>query len=389
MTFYIQHGYGKGSKIADVADGGHLSGVILSPADEEQAALSATAEACRSAGVRVLLDPQAYVYATTPVGRGRCHADHGLDLGALHWSQSAAATSQAVQRVERANADLGIRGPFIAPTVPQSSFTDVWTPLAIQFARTAESEWGGDNTIASIVVDEGAFADWASVEDWLDVATTLDVAGFYILVDRHRTQYPSLPWEVARLTNLLRLIYRLSVLNDYFVVWGYSDFEGLLGLAAGADASSAGWSYSLRQFNVSKWQPRPPGGQAATARLTLARLWAPVRAEAEAEPLFESALKDELFSRRQISRFERSPFSAWGRSEAQVQHLRLLANLADRVVAEADVSVRVDSMVDRLGEAERRLQRASRLGIVLPPTYLSRVQGYSAALSAFASAEAL
>ena len=31
-----------------------------------------------------------------------------------------------------------------------------------------------------------------------------------------------------------RLIYRLSVLNDYFVVWGYSDFEGLLGLAAGA-----------------------------------------------------------------------------------------------------------------------------------------------------------
>ena len=389
MTFYIQHGYGKGSKIGNVSDAGNVDGVILSPADEDPVALAATADAARNSGLEVFIDPQTYVYAVTPTGSGRNHEAHGLNLTDLHWSQSASATTAQVQAVERANAAIGITGKKIAPTVLQASFADIWTPLAIQYARTASSEWGAADTLASIVVDDAAFADWRTVEDWLDVATTLDIAGFYLLVDRRRREYPPVPWDKARLKNILRLIYRLSVLNDYEVVWGYSDFEGMLGLVAGADATAAGWSYSLRQFTVSKWQPSPAGGQAPTPRFSLARLWAPVRAEAEAAPLFGSSLRDELFGPRYIRRFSSESFATWSRLEAQEQHLRLLARLGNRIVEEGDVGARLEATQSWLDSARVRLQRAAREGIALPPSYLSRVENYLAALESFAEEEAL
>jgi hypothetical protein len=389
MTFFIQHGYGKGSKIAQVSQEGNVSGIILSPADEDPAALAATAQDGRNRGLQVMLDPQTYVYAVTPAGSGRSHEANGIDLTDLHWSQSAAATTAQVQAVERANTAIGISAKKIAPTVLQGSFADIWTPLAIQYARTASSEWGAANTLASIAVDDAAFADWRTVEDWLDVATTLDVAGFYLLVDRRRRDYPPLPWDKVRLKNVLRLIYRLSVLNDYEVVWGYSDFEGMLGLAAGADAAATGWSYSLRQFTVYKWQPSPAGGQAPTPRFSLARLWAPVRAEAEAAPLFASDLRDELFGATYVRRFGDDSFASWSRLEAQEQHLRLLARLAQRVVTEGDVVARVDATRVWLESARERLQRASREGIALQPSYLARVENYLGAIDGFAEAETL
>ncbi|GAB3077632.1 hypothetical protein [Pedococcus soli] len=389
MTFFIQHGYGKASKIANVASAGHVSGLVLSPADEDRDALGLTAEDARSRDLRVLLDPQAYIYAATPAGSARCHDSHGLDLSEIHWSQDAAATTAQVRSVELANRAIGVDGLKIAPTVLQGAFADVWTPLAIQLARTAASEWGAENTLASIVVEEAAFSDWQTVEDWLDVATTLDVRGFYLLVDRRRREYPPLPWDKNRLTNLLRMIYRLSVLNDYEVLWGYSDFEGILGLAAGADGSGSGWNYSLRQFSVSKWQPSAAGGQPPIARISLSRLWVPLKAEAEASPLFDSELRDDLFADRYVKRFASEPFTTWSRSEAQEQHLRVLAWLADEVAGEPDIGRRVDAVTKRLERASKRLQKAAALGIALPPSYSSRIENFLGALDGLANSEAL
>lgn len=389
MTFFVQHGYGKGSKIANLVGSGHLSGVVLSPADEDRAAMSATVHQAHQSGMRVLLDPQMYIYATTPDGSARCHESHGLRVSGLHWSQDASATAAQIRSVEVANREVGITGLKIAPTVLQSSFADVWTPLAIQMARTAAAEWGGRDTLATVVIDEAALSDWQVVQDWLDVATTLDVRGFYFLVDRRRREYPTIAWEPNRLANLLRLIYRLSVLNEYELIWGYADFEGLLGLAAGASATCSGWSYTLRQFAVAKWQPSPAGGKPATARLSLGRLWVPVKAEAEAEPLFRSDLQSELFSRQFIMRFSSESFSTWTRLEAQEHHLRLLAQLADRISSDPDISTRARAVIGDLERARDALSRAARMGIALPPSYSGRVESFLAATAAFVSAEAL
>ena len=81
-------------------------------------------------------------------------------------------------------------------------------------------------------------ADWDRIA-WLDVLTTLDVAGFYLVVGRRKAVYPPMPWERGNLFNLLRTIFTLSVVNEYEVVWGFADVDGLMGLAAGADAIAA------------------------------------------------------------------------------------------------------------------------------------------------------
>lgn len=58
MTFWAQHGYGKGSKLADLASTGRLAGVLLSPGDEPVDNLRATYDALMAAGVSALIDPQ-------------------------------------------------------------------------------------------------------------------------------------------------------------------------------------------------------------------------------------------------------------------------------------------------------------------------------------------
>ena len=230
MNLYIQHGYGKADKIAAIASEHGARGLLLSPGDEDAPALQATARNARDTGLDVLMDPQTHIYSLTPPGLARKHVDHRLDFGRIHWSQDAAAVASQVQSVADANVAIGIEGRRIAPTCLQSSFTDIWTPLALQYARTASSAWGANQTLATLAIDESALGDWRAVADWLDVATTLDVDGFYLLVARQRgAGYPPIPWDSGRLRNLLRLIYNLTSLNGYSVIWGYSDIDGLLG----------------------------------------------------------------------------------------------------------------------------------------------------------------
>lgn len=391
MSFYVQHGYGKSDKIAALAGIDGTTGIILSPGDEDVSALAATVASSTALGLDVLLDPQAYIYSLNPTGSARKHEDHELELGAMHWSQDAAAVSRHVDDVERANDRVGVRGTRIAPTCFQSSFHDVWTPLALQYARTAAAAWGGDRTIATVAIEESAFDDWAAVADWLDVATTVDVEGFYLLIARQRQPgYPPGPWDPGRLANVLRLIYNLSVVNEYRVLWGYSDIEGLVGISAGADGLGSGWHYTLRAFTPSKWQPSTStGGRPPAARIHLGRLWSPLRAEDEAESLFRSRLRDEVFSRALIDRFATRGFDTWTRAEAQEQHLKLLARRSQRLVAAGAVPDRLALIEQSLSSAGERFGQIRGLGIELPAIYPSRILAFREALAAFAAAEGL
>ncbi len=128
LMFYLQHGYGKGTKVGNVAAKGHVGGIVLSPAHEDRFHLRETVTACRADGLRVLLDPQTYVYSLTPTGSARQHADHGLDVGKLHWSQTADAVSSHVAAVGTANTELGIDGPWLSPAPYQASLSDFWMP---------------------------------------------------------------------------------------------------------------------------------------------------------------------------------------------------------------------------------------------------------------------
>lgn len=389
MSFYIQHGYGKGQKIANLAAEGKLRGVVLSPADEDHSALAATANMCRGLALDVRIDPQSYIYSTVPPGLGKHHKSNGLQFTKIHWSQDAKSTSAQIDAVGRLNQAINTDGRWIAPSVVQSSFTDVWTPLALQMARTASDAWGPDRTIATVAIDEAALDTWATVNDWLDVATTLQVRGFQILVNRSNTSYPPVAWSVDRLTNLLRLIYNLAVLNGYEVSWSYSDTEGLLGIAVGANQISSGWNYTLRQFNTEKWQPNETrGGRAPIPRYHVPRLWSPLRVDTEAERIRQTALSAVIFMPREVKDFQEIDLLDRTRAQLQEQHLALLASRSATLSA-LEIAERLEKVRRSLEKALRLFARIEDDGVVLEARYRPRVSSLLQALQRFTAVEKL
>jgi hypothetical protein len=376
MNFYVHHGYGKAQKINSVIEGGHVGGIILSPGDEDAGSLADTARYCAGQGLQLLIDPQTYFYSTRPTGRGRNHEAHGLVLTDLSWAQDALSVSSHIQAIGALNQALNRDGLWIAPGPLQDAFTDVWTPLSIQFARTSSQSWGRERTLATLAVDEAGLSDWPAIERWLDVATGLPVAGFYIVISRAATTYPSAPWAPVRLANLLRLIYVLGVVNQFKVVWAMSDVEGLLGLAAGATEISSGWSYTLRQFSASKWLNPASGGRAPTVRTHVPRLWSLPRAEAETASLFNSPLQAEIFTSAEIDFYNATPFDSISRAEAQVMHLRTLASRSDDVAGVGGAVERVESVEDSLTRASSLWSQIAATGLLQDPAYKNRIQGY-------------
>lgn len=386
MTFYIQQGYGKGSKIADVAKNGHLGGVILSPGDEDPAKLGETARAIARLGLQARLDPQSYIYAPEPAGTANNHPAHGLDLE-LSWHATPKQVTRAVTAVRRANETLGLADRWLTPTCWLASFENLWTPLSLSLAAAAADDWGEGRTIVSVAVSEDAFADWRAVDVWLDAITTLDVAGFYLLIDRKSSAYPPNPWNVTHLANILRVVYRLGELNGYEVVWGYSDIEGLVGLAAGASHVASGWHYSLRQFNRGKWIRKPGGGAAPTPRALVGRLWAPLKAADEVQYILEKPELASTFTRGERDLFRAKPLSSFTLSEAQVQYLSTLARNAKIIEELGGAGKRIATVLDKLKAADRRYQAIEDSGIVLDPRYRSRLRSLRLAVEQLVASE--
>lgn len=386
--FYLQHGFGKGTKIGHVADEGNVGGVILSPAHEDRFRLRETVTACRSIGLDVLLDPQSYVYTLTPKGSARNHGDHGLELSELHWSQTADAVKRHVDAVQTANTEVGIDGPWVTPAPFQASLTDFWMPISLQYARTASAAWGEDQTMVSVILDEDLLRSWSPIQEWLDVLTTLEVRGFYIAVNRSRPLYPPQAWVPEALCNLLRVIYTLSEINDYEVVWGYADIDGLLGTAVGATGIASGWTYGLRQFSVSRWNEKRSGGQSAVPRIHLRRLWSPLRNN-EAEDVFGTDLGRGMFPKQLRAEFDRRGFQAWNNTQAQEQHLGLLARRVAALEARGTLTARLDLVTGSLDTAVQSFKTLADEGLTLESRNLARVRSYQDALALFRSAESL
>ena len=382
MSLWIQHGYGKGQKIADITSAGSTGGVILSPADEDRGTLVATATDARGRGLAVALDPQTYVWGI-PEGVARNHDDQGLAFPGLHWSMPPDEMELVVASVLEANERVGTDF-VLSPTCLQRNLGDVWTPLAIQLARTtlARSE---RPVYISLVLDAGALNDWQAVDEWLDILTTFDAAGFYLVVGRSRENYPQ-PWDAANLANLLRLVYRLAVVNEFPILIGYSDLDGLAQTAAGATGVASGWYFSLRTFQESKWKPST-GGRAAKPRVTSPSLITPLLLE-EASVVARSRFGPECFPDSELrSRIGANPES-WGLGEAWIQHLTVLQDLVrDTEVDPQDE--RVERLLNRLRGAWSSLEEISESGLVLSAHYKTYLESLGRGLQTFADAEGL
>lgn len=386
MSFWLQHGHGKSDKIDVLCEQGLIEGVILSPANEKPTVLAATAHSVKEFGVRVLLDPQTYVYSVTD-GAARYHDDHGLEFAPLHWTMSPSAVTAHVEAVLAANKHIGTADSLIAPSCLQRSFDDAWAALAFQFAQTAANMVTDRELFVSLVVADSGFSDWDEVNRWLDAATTLKADGFYLIVAGDGRGYPTATTDPFRLRNVLSLIYRLSVLNEYQVLWAYSDFLGILGLAAGATGAASGWHYSLRQFSEDKWKPagfgRPPN-----ARVTSPLLMAPLEAEAETTAVLNTTLAGNIFPSQGLRAFfEENGATAWTRAQAQVQHLEVLASIAKEITEHGNVSDRLDDIQERLAGALSGFDELERRGVALATGYQAKISAFIEAVAAFRELE--
>lgn len=387
MSFYLQMGYGKSDRIQRLSGYGKLSGAILSPADEDTSQLLVTADLCRQYEVPVLVDPQTHIYSLNPLGTGRKHSDNGIAFKPLRWAMGPKDINAIIAAIGQLNNHLGaVR--WIAPTCIQNSFDSIWTPLSIQFASAAVEAWGGDRTIITLAIDEAALSSWRAIQDWLDEITTLDAVGFYVIIHRANRNYPPNLWGEDRYVNLLRLVYRLSILNEYEVIWGYSDLDGLIGLAAGATGMASGWHYSLRTASAQKWQPSGMAKQPAP-RVTLSRLWAPLRASGEADRLLESATGEEVtsFVHSDFACNSQEEFENINRSDAQMQYLQTVSSMARGIAKKGTVENRMTAVQNSLSRALRRYEELERERIILPAPYKARVKDMLSALEAFSALE--
>jgi hypothetical protein len=384
-AFWVQQGYGKSDKITRLYDAGLLGGVLLSPADEEPPALQATRDS--TPDVEVLLDPQTYVYSI-PGGTARCHEAHGLGTPNLNWGMPASEVEDVVRAVIAANDRLGVTD-LIAPTCVQRSLNDVWTSLALQMARTTIGVVDGQRRVfVSAVIEESALANWGDVANWLDVATSLDADGFYVIVDRvTQGSYPAM-WNPSHLTNLLRLIYSLSQLNEYEVLAGYSDVEGILQVAAGASGSATGWFYSLRAFSDSKWQPSS-GGRQAIPRAFSVGLLTPLLAVGEVEQVARSELAVDAYPDEAVRTALSSNPEGWSLVDASNHHLSSLAMVVNDVARQNPIAARLDSVEARLADARGRLATLEQQGVPFSGAYGQRLDAFRRALDGFRALESI
>jgi hypothetical protein len=254
-------------------------------------------------------------------------------------------------------------------------------------ARTTISVVGGQRRVyVSAVIDETALSNWEDVANWLDTVTRLDADGFYLIVDRlNQGSYPRL-WDPSRLTNLLRLIYSLSELNEYEVLSGYSDIEGILQIAAGASGSAAGWFYSLRAFADSKWQPSS-GGRQAVPRAFSPGLLTPLLAIGEGEQVARSELGQAAYPDEGVREILKTNPEGWSLSNAGYHHLSALAMIVNDVASQGAVPARLDAVEARLQDAHSKLVTLEQTGVPLSGPYGQRLETFLGALAGFRALE--
>lgn len=260
MTILAQHGWGKSDKIQRGISSGSIDGVIMSPRDERPQNLAAFLSDLQAEfpdAVR-LVDPQFHIGTVSPARIGMLdqylHFEPSLTLN----SCSPAQIRGFVDETLTWQGDLEVSA-VISPTVMVSDLRNRWAQVALNLAQETLNQFNGSKPLLiGLVVEEGALRQRAPVDEWLDSLTQMDVDGFYLVVRRESETYRQ-HYDPDALTSLLHICYSLAELNDYRVFVGYTDMATLLLHALGVTATASGWSLGLRQFTLSRFQPRSGG----------------------------------------------------------------------------------------------------------------------------------
>lgn len=295
MYILAQHGWGKGNKIQTGISNDSIGGVILSPKDEKIESLESfiTGLSAEFPNTEILLDPQFYHTTIQNSKEGRL-AEYPFFQG--YHGISAFSNYRNIRRFAYDTLNYQESKEFtyiISPSIYMSSFSSreaqIMLSMAMESLQVKLDEGFEKPLMVALTIHEQAFMDKKQMEDFLDELSTIEFDGVYLTVVRNPNGYHQSFDDSRKLANILSFVYSLSEINGFNVKLGFSDFLGLLYLAAGANHIATGWSQGLRRFTLDqRVLPSTGGGRRPRPRYSSA-------------PLLNSILLSEIFSVRDSS----------------------------------------------------------------------------------------
>jgi len=368
LRILAQQGYGKGRYIEEGIKDGSLRGAILSPRDEEPAALTSFVKHLAEDGLEfVAIDPQFYAF-TIADGRLRHLERYPFSPGFLTRRSFSSSTELRAFSSDalKYQAHLPVThliSPAVALTDLRDSNSQIYVTMAQESIRW-HSKKKQKPLLLSLILNESALQSSDAIDEFLDVITSWDYHGVYLCVQATTSAYPA-TLSAAALANLLYLVHVLTTLNDYLVVFGFADFNALLLGAAGASYAASGWYNSLKQFSLNRFVPSK-GGSRPRPRYPSIPLLAPILVEPELSEIVdlgfgEYALSD-LDLDDQLS--DEVSGAMWPALVSYRANVAALAGLGESLRrAGRNTQTRLDSVIDRIERARSSYQYLATEGV--------------------------
>lgn len=273
MGLLCQYGYGNGDKIEKGLSNSYIDGVVLSPRykkPEEIKKYTAEINAKFQNRCKLFFDPQFYlctVLDVPAVKRGKLE-DYPYFEGNLSRKDLSNIMNVAnlAQKTIEFQQEMNLEA-YMTPTVMINDFNGRDAQIAINLAYSSFQVNEGHHTIlVSLCIDEDAFKNREAMEEFLDSITAFDCDGFYVIIKK--TSPDELIWEASVLTNIMLFLYKLSFINMYKVILGYSYLISLLFAACGNIDFASGWFKNLQVFSKDNYELRNGGRRPRPTYLT-------------------------------------------------------------------------------------------------------------------------
>lgn len=370
MGLYAQHGYGKSDKIDRGILNRDIEGVILSPKDETSDKMIEYVNYLQTnyPSVDILFDPQFYVSTIVPANEGKLisYNYYSPSLTRKNFVVPSDLTRYVKQTIDY-QLGLNLR-KMVSPSVLIDNFNDTWSQIALSLAHESEAyhrSISNDSLLLiSLCFNESALRNNDALNEFLDMISSLDVHGFYIIVKRENNGSPQI--EPIILQNLMYLSYVLSDINQYEVVFGYTDFVGIPLYATGISAISCGWYTGLREFSLSRFQPST-GGRRPLARYSSQQLLNSVLIIPELDTINRLGMINSVLSNTNYDGAIRSnPANAvWPLDVSCLHHWQILSRIIFGIDSFASVSEKLDYVITLIEQAELVYSNLFSAGILL------------------------
>ena len=366
MSILAQCGYGRSSKIEQGLNDGVIHGVIMSPRDERRGRLEQDINTWGSShpNALVMFDPQFYAVNLNNPRDGHLsefeYYNNNSGLGRTHFSGTRI-QGYVKECLDYQHQTFGSNLAYlISPTILFDAFRDSWSQIALNMAVESADYHSNLNSpqplLISLFISETAFQTMDAVEEFLDALTEIDTRGFYIILRRNSSSVQN-AMESAQFGRFMYFCHVLTIINEYDVIVGYSDWHSFLLEAAGVTYSATGWYQNLRQFSLARFQPSS-GGRRPRKRYSSAPLLSSPLINPELQDIYLAKLLPRVLSGSSHDAIlQNGPASGeanWSDEISCLVHWYSLNALSQRLSA-------LPTQSGRIQEAERLMQNALTL----------------------------